>query len=46
MKPPTSENIRIEVVKPELKRVLSRCETVKSADLFGSTAIGVASDFW
>ncbi len=44
MKQPTSESISIEMLKPELKRVLSRCKTVKSAYLFGSVAIGVASD--
>ena len=44
MKQSTSERISIEMLKPELKRVLSSYKTVKSAYLFGSVAIGVASD--
>ncbi len=40
----TSERINIEMLKPELKRVLSGFKTVKSAYLFGSVVIGVASD--
>jgi predicted nucleotidyltransferase len=40
----TPKRLSIKVLKPELKRILSGRETVKSAYLFGSVATGVASD--
>ena len=40
----TSKSVNIEALRPELQKILSGYETVRSAYLFGSMVIGVASE--